>query len=88
MHSSARRLAQFLCLLLAIASRSATANKIDSLQLYGYYNAQMHNTKKFDIVRPDSTSDLVVRRGQNVYLAVRLAQPLDPSLSQLFLRIM
>lgn len=88
MQSLARQLAHFLCLLLAIASHCVLANKIESLQLYGYYNAQMHNTKKFDVVKPDSTSDLVVRRGQNVYLAVRLAQPLDPSVSQLFIRVM
>lgn len=54
----------------------------------GYYNAQMHNTKKFETVKPDSTSDLIVRRGQNVYLAVKLAQPLDPKFSQLYLRVM
>lgn len=88
MQSQARRLAQLLCLVLTVASHLALANKIDSLQLYGYYNAQMHNTKKFDVVKPDSTSDLVVRRGQNVYLAVRLVQPLDSTFSQLFLRVM
>ena len=46
----------------------------------------MHNTRKYELVKPDSSSDLVVRRGQNVYLAVRLTEPIDPAFSQLYLR--
>lgn len=66
----------------------AVANKIDSLQLYAYYNAQQHNTRPFETVKPDSSSDLILRRGANAYLAVKLTEPFDPQVSQLYLRIM
>ena len=77
-----------LSLLITIFVQNAIANKIQSLQIYGYYNAQMHNTRKFETVSPDSKSDLIIRRGENVYLAVVLAEPFDSSFSQLFLRVM
>lgn len=52
------RLLPFVCIIATFALHFVVANKIESLQLYGYYNAQMHNTKKFEVVKPDSTSDL------------------------------
>lgn len=75
-------------LFISLAIHYAYANKISSLQLYAYYNAQQHNTRAYEVVKPDSSSDLVLRRGANAFLAVRLAEQYNPQKSKLYLRIM
>lgn len=76
------------CVFTVFVLQCVVANKIDTIQLYAYYNAQQHNTRSYETVKPDSSSDLVIRRGGNVYLAVRLTEPYDEQNSQLYARIL
>lgn len=76
---------QLICLIIS----TVNANRVYSSQGFQVYNAETHHTNRFrEMIADRNKPKVVVRRGQEFFFGVRMAENFNQQASRLHIRMM